>query len=67
MYVCVLSMYLMYVWTHCNTLQHSATLYNTLQYTATHCNKLQHTATHCSMYVMYVWYVCICKHVYICV
>ena len=29
--------------THCNTLQHSATLCNTLQHPATPCNTLQHT------------------------
>jgi len=45
---------------HCNTLQHTATLYNTLQHAATRCNTLQctryihthlytqHTATHCN-------------------
>jgi len=35
-----------YMYTHCNTLQHTATHCNTLQHTATHCNTLQHTATH---------------------
>jgi len=43
--------------THCNTLQHTATIhfnYNTLQQNhvkileSTHCNTLQHTSTHCS-------------------
>jgi len=39
--------------THCNTLQHTASLRHSLQQTATHCltathcNTLQHTATHC--------------------
>jgi len=53
-----------YVATHCNTLQHTATHYNMhmysiyplpsatagnlLQHTATNCRTLQHTATHCS-------------------
>jgi len=32
------------LYTHINTLQHSATLCNTLQHSATHCNTLQHTA-----------------------
>jgi len=39
--------------THCNTLQHTATLLcNTLQHTTTHCNTVQctlsYTATHCN-------------------
>jgi len=43
--------------THCNTLQHTATIhfnYNTLQQNhvkileSTHCNTLQHTSTHCN-------------------
>jgi len=37
------------MYTHFNTLQHTATHYNTLQHTATHCNTLQHTATHCTL------------------
>jgi len=32
---------------HCNTLQRTATHCNTLQHTAAHCTSLQHTATHC--------------------
>jgi len=31
------------LYTHCNTLQHTATHCNTLQHTSTHCNMLQHT------------------------
>jgi len=34
--------------THGNTWQHTAIYCNTLQYSATRCNTLQHTATHCS-------------------
>ena len=34
--------------THCNTLQHAATIYNTLSTSNKHCNTLQHTATHCN-------------------
>ena len=36
------------LFTHCNTLQHTATHWNTLQHTAIHCNALQYTATHCN-------------------
>jgi len=35
--------------THCNTLQHTATHSNTLWRAATHCNTLQHTATYCNI------------------
>ena len=31
--------------THCNTLQHTATLYSTLQHSATLCNTLQHSCS----------------------
>ena len=36
------------LYSHCNTLQRTATHCNTLQHTATHGNILQHTATHCN-------------------
>ena len=52
--MCILLYQLQHTASHCNTLQHTATLCCTLcillydlQHTATHCNTLQHTATHC--------------------
>ena len=35
-------------WTHCNTLQHTATHRSTLQYTVAHCSTLHRTAPHCN-------------------
>jgi len=42
------------IYTHCNTLQHTATHCNTLQHTALYCNTLQHTATHCANSFIYL-------------
>jgi len=48
MQTCLCDVRLLPTTTHCNTLQHSATLGNTLQHTATHRNTLQHSATLCN-------------------